>query len=474
MFDSKEFGELVTAGNPSGEVIGVDRFLITIAGLDEVPLGALILFDNGDIGMIRTISDDHTIALNITGEELDIGTLAVLKSGELSVEAGDGVLGRVIDPLVRPIDGKGMIPTDTRRLIFNPAPSFTARGILNTQLETGVTIVDTLFPVVCGQRIAVLGDSKSGKTTFLTQVVMNQAKAGKIVVYVMVGKRHADVDLLLSRLEASNTRDRVVVVLADTFDSLAMAYLAPYAGCALAEYFWDKDQDVVIIYDDLSSHAKAYRELSLLLRVNPGRESYPGDMFYTHSSLLERAGKLASNSKTLTALPVAITPNDDITGYLSTSLISMTDGQIIFDMETMHKGIKPAVNVGLSVSRVGGRAQSLPHKQLSTKVSKKLSDYRRASEFAHFGSELAIEAQKDLAIGQRIYDVFGQTPEELFSLKEQQIMLLSILLSENIEQFSVPWIKSVIKDVAKSVDDESRYAEVAKQVIQSNPMVKQQ
>lgn len=474
MFDSKEFSELVAAGNPSGEVVGVDRFLITIAGLDEVPLRALVLFENGDIGMIRNIGDDFTVALNITGEELEVGTLAVLKSNELAIEAGDGVLGRVVDPLIRPVDGKGMIQAATQRLIFNAAPSFTQREILNTQLETGVTIVDTLFPVVCGQRIAVLGDSKSGKTTFLTQVVINQARAGKVVVYVMIGKRRADVDLMLSRLEASNTRDRVIVVVADIFDSLAMAYLAPYAGCALAEYFWDKDQDVVIIYDDLSNHAKAYRELSLLLKVNPGRESYPGDMFYTHSSLLERAGKLAKNNKTLTALPVAVTPNDDITGYLSTSLISITDGQIIFDMETMHKGIKPAVNVGLSVSRVGGRAQSLPHKQLSTRISKKLSDFRRASEFAHFGSELAIEAQKDLMTGQRIYDAFSQTPDELFSLKEQQIMLLSILLSESIEQFSVPWIKSVIRDVAKSVNDESKYADVARQVIQSNPMVKQQ
>lgn len=474
MFDNKEFSDLVAAGSPSGEVIGVDRFLITIAGLDEVPLGAFVLFENGDVGMIRSVGDESAVVLNITGEEIDIGTLVVLKNAELSIEVGDGVLGRVIDPLVRPVDGKGMIPASEKRLIFNAAPSFTERGILNTQLETGVTIVDTLFPVVCGQRIAILGDSKSGKTTFLTQVVMNQSKNGKVIIYVMIGKRHTDVNLLLSRLEASNTGDKVVVVMADIFDSLAMAYLAPYAGCALAEYFWAKGEDVVVIYDDLSNHAKAYRELSLLLRVNPGRESYPGDMFYTHSSLLERAGKLAKNGKTLTALPVAITPNDDITGYLSTSLISMTDGQIIFDMETMQKGIKPAVNVGLSVSRVGGRAQTLPHKQLSTKVSKKLADYRKASEFAHFGSELAIAAQKDLATGQRIYDVFRQTPDELFSLKEQQIMLLSVILGEGMQQFSVSWVKSVIKDVVKSVANESEYAEVAKQLIQSNPMVKQQ
>ncbi len=474
MFNNKEFSELVAAGNPSGEVAGVDRFLIKIIGLDEVPLGAFVLFENGNVGMIRKVGEESAVALNITGEEVAVGSLVVMKSAELSIEVGDGVLGRVVDPLVRPLDGKGMIPTSDTRLIFNPAPSFTERAILNTQLETGVTIVDTLFPVVCGQRIAILGDSKSGKTTFLTQVVMNQAKAGKIIIYVAVAKKHTDIDLLLSRLEASGTRGQVVVVMADIFDSLAMAYLAPYAGCALAEYFWAKDQDVVIIYDDLSNHAKAYRELSLLLRVNPGRESYPGDMFYTHSSLLERAGKLAKNNKTLTALPVAVTPNDDITGYLSTSLISMTDGQIIFDMATMQKGIKPAVNVGLSVSRVGGRAQSLPHKQLSTRISKKLADYRRASEFSHFGSELAIEAQNDLATGQRIYDVFRQAPEELFSLKEQQIMLLSVLLGESMQQFSVSWVKSVIKDVAKSVDEEAAYGEVAKQLIQSNPMVKQQ
>jgi len=473
MYENKEFGALVAAGKPTGEVIGVDRFLISIAGLDQVPIGALVLFENGDIGLVREIAGEIALALNITGEELEVGTLSVLKSDQLEIELGEALMGRVVDPLMRPLDGKGMIPTADKRLVFNPAPSFTERGILNTQLETGVTLVDTLFPVVCGQRIAVLGDSKSGKTTFLTQVVINQAKAGKTIVYVMIGKRQSDIDQLLTRLSTSRALDRVIVVVADIFDSLTMAYLAPYAGCAVAEYFWDHDEDVVIVYDDLSNHAKAYREMSLLLRVNPGRESYPGDMFYTHSSLLERAGKLAKSGKTLTALPVAITPNDDITGYLSTSLISMTDGQIIFDLETMHKNIRPAVNVGLSVSRVGGRAQSLPHKQLSTRISKKLSDYRRASEFAHFGSELALEAQRDLATGQRIYEVFSQSPDELFSLKEQQIMLHSVILGEAMQQFSVSWIKSVIHDVAKSIDDESKYVEVARQLIQSNPMVKQ-
>lgn len=471
MFENKEFAALVSDGNPTGEVVAVDRFIVTAAGLDGVPISSLVMFEDGSIGMVREIGPKQVMVLNLTSETTQIGTLLVFKSPVLAVSVGRKQVGRVIDPLGRPIDGGGMIKTESAAEIFAPAPSLVNRSILNTQLESGVGIVDTLFPVVLGQRIAVMGDSKSGKTTFLTQLAMRQASLGRIIVYVLIAPRKADLDLLVARLRAADIMDRVLLVVSSIHSALPLTYIAPYSACAMAEYLWQSGEDVVVIYDDLSSHAKAYRELSLLLRSNPGRESYPGDMFFAHSSLLERAGKLKSNQKTLTALPVAVTPNDDITGYLSTSLISITDGQLIFDLTTMHQGIKPAVNAGLSVSRVGGRAQAAAHKKLSHMVSEKLASYRRAKEYAQFSSEMALSTQKDIAIGQRLYQVFSQTPDELYTIAEQQIMLWAVMLSQEEKDFSVSWLKQIVRDVNKNLKAGADFQKIAEQIIKSNPIV---
>jgi len=248
-----------------------------------------------------------------------------------------------------------------------------------------------------------------------------------------------------------------IVVMADIFDSLTQSYLAPYAACAMAEHLWNKGRDVIIIYDDLSSHAEAYRQLSLLQDVDPGRDSYPGDMFYAHSSLLERAGKLLDTNKTLTALPVVLTPNDDITAYLSTSIMSITDGQIILDLNVFRQGIRPAVNAGLSVSRVGGQAQTKRQKRLSGTLFKILAKFKQAEEFSHFGSSLSKDARTDLELGKQIYAVLLQPPEERHSLVTQQLMLETVILGAGKVELDIPGLKRAAKDASSQVKEEADY-----------------
>jgi F-type H+-transporting ATPase subunit alpha len=366
-----------------------------------------------------------------------------------------------VSPMGEPLDGKGTIVTKQTSGIFNPAPGIMARSMLNEQLASGVSAVDMFFPVVLGQRIAVLGDSKSGKSTFLSQLSANQQGTDRLVVYVLMGKRKVDIENLLAGLRESGAMKNTLVVLADIFDSLTQSYMAPYAGCAMAEYLWkEKNRDTIIIYDDLSSHAEAYRQLSLLQEVDPGRDSFPGDIFYAHSSLLERAGKLLSTNKTLTSLPVVLTPNDDITSYLSTNIMSITDGQIVFDLGVFRQGVRPAVKAGLSVSRVGGQAQTKREKLLSGNLFKKLAKYHQAEEFSHFGSSLSKEASIDLEIGKQIYRALQQPPEDRYTLVEQQLVLETIMKGEGKVGMNVEELKKEVRNAAgrvKDVKDEQNF-----------------
>jgi F-type H+-transporting ATPase subunit alpha len=310
---------------------------------------------------------------------------------------------------------------------------------------------------VLGQRIAILGDSKSGKSTFLSQLSAMQQGTDRIVVYVLIGKRKVDIENLLEGLRASGAMDHTIVVLADIFDSLTQSYLAPYAGCAMAEHIWYSGRDTIIIYDDLSSHAEAYRQLSLLQEVDPGRDSYPGDMFYAHSSLLERAGKLLKSDKTLTSLPVILTPNDDITAYLSTNIMSITDGQIIFDLGVFRQGIRPAVNAGLSVSRVGGQAQNKRQKDLTQELFKRIAKYHQAESFSHFGSSLSAEAGIDLQLGKQIYAVLHQPPQERYTLAEQELMLGTVLMGQGRGEIDVEGMKKSVKEAASQIKNDDDY-----------------
>ncbi len=443
---SQLFKTLAKQNNQVGEVRLVKSFLITVVGLGNAQVRARVLFDNGAIGMVRSFSGDETIVYLLSSDDdtITVGQQAVIQSDDMTIHPSTKLKGRVVDPLLRPLDDGPEIVAKSSQQIFGEAPRFDQRLLLDQQLETGVTIIDTLFPIVMGQRIALMGDPKSGKTTFAAQLAIHQAKFGRTVVFVLIAKRRTDVERLIGILTRAGTMDKVVLVVADSFAALPMAYLAPYSGCSVAEYFWQHGEDVVIIYDDLTNHAKIYREMSLLEGASPGRESYPGDMFYRHSSLLERAGRLASNQRTLTALPIITIANNDITSFLSTSIISITDGQLVFDTEEMQRGAAPPINTGISVSRVGGRAQQMLQKQMAQDIFKALADYRQASQFSHFGQELPEHYREALRLGERLQQMFNQEPNEFFSLAEQQIILKTAFLAGE-SSLDIPEIKRRVR-----------------------------
>jgi F-type H+/Na+-transporting ATPase subunit alpha len=466
MSDNRHFDQLVAAGKPVGEVIAVDRFMIKVKGMQPCNLHALIMFEDGSKGYVHHIFDDHMVILHLGTKTVRVGSTCVIQHEELVTKVGKDFVGRVVSVTGEPLDGKGPVAADGVLPVFAAAPMLYERELLDKPLETGVMILDTLFALMRGQRMALLGDGKSGKSTLATQLAINQKNTDITTIYVLIAKRRTDIDMLLSRLEANDALKKTIVVVSTMSDSLVHSYLAPYVGCAMAEYFWQHlNQDALIIYDDLTAHAHAYREMALLTGSSPGRDSYPGDMFYVHSSLLERAGKLNRNHKTLTSIPMIFAASGDIAAYLPTNVMSITDGQWILDMKIFRDTMRPAVNAGLSVTRVGGRGQTKRQQNQAGALFKAITAHHTAQEFARFGSELAVSAQTDLVRGELLYKVLNQIPGETYNFKEQTLILdicLNITLEE---QLNVEGMKKAVRDIAKNLkDDDSNFDELRDQL----------
>ncbi len=395
-----------------GTVISVGDGIAKIYGLDRVMYNELLEFPHGISGIALNLEEDSVGAV-LLGESHMIkeGDLAKRTHRIISVPVGPALVGRVVNPLGQPLDGKGPIKTDTFLPVERQAPGVVDRLPVREPLQTGIKAIDAMIPIGRGQRELIIGDRQTGKSAIVTDTILNQKDTGVICIYVAVGQKNSTVAHFVKTLEDNGAMAYTIVVAASASDSSPLQYLAPYSGCAMGEYFRDSGQHALCIYDDLSKHAAAYREISLLLRRPPGREAYPGDVFYLHSRLLERAAKLNEElgGGSLTALPIIETQAGDVSGYIPTNVISITDGQIYLEPELFNSGVRPAINVGISVSRVGGYAQIKAMKQIAGKLRGDLQQYRELLTFAQFGTELDKISQAQLDRGVRLTELLKQS-----------------------------------------------------------------
>jgi len=452
---SRIFEKLIAAGNPVGEVVGIDSFMVSVKGLQPTNVHATVRFDDDTRGYVHEVFEDHVIVMKLDPSPLHVGTVCVIESRDIMTPVGKNFIGRVVNVFGEPIDGKGPIEPDQEWDVFHSAPMLYERELLDTPVETGVTILDLEYSLARGQRMAMLGDSKVGKTALAASVAINQKNTDITVIYVLIAKRQRDVAELVGNLEKNDALKKAIVVVSNSFESLILTYLVPYVGAAHGEYFWHQcNMDTLVIYDDLTAHAQAYREISLIAGVSPGRDSYPGDMFYTHSSLLERGGKTESNHASQTLIPIVYAPGADITAYLPTNIMSITDGQWILDGQIFKDTMRPAVSTALSVTRVGGVGQNKRQKGLADKLNLTLAGYRTAEEYAHFGTELSPQAQADYDKGKVLFKLMNQAIGEIYSYAEQQFIMRIVLESTPEEIINIDLLKQKVHEYAPKLQED--------------------
>jgi len=465
----EQFGAALTMVDV-GTVIEIGDGIARIHGLAAAKYNELLQFPNDTLGIALNLEEDSVAAV-IVGDYTSIKEGDEVRcTGRIAeVPAGDALIGRVVDSLGNPLDGKGPIKTKKTRPIERVAPNVTLRSPVDTPVQTGIKAIDSMIPIGRGQRELIIGDRSTGKTVITLDTIINQKGGDLICIYVAIGQKTSKVARVVATLETHGAMEHTIVVAANAADSVAMQYLAPYAGCAMGEEFMEGGKDVLVVYDDLSKHAWAYRQLSLLLRRPPGREAYPGDVFYLHSRLLERAAKYAPEygGGSLTALPIIETQAGDLSAYIPTNVISITDGQIYLETDLFNAGIRPALNVGLSVSRVGSKAQTKAMKQVAGRLRLDLAQYRELVAFAQFGTaELEKATRAQLERGQRITEVLKQTQYAPIPMEKQVMILYAAIngylddvpgdkvsaFEANLQRFMEANHPDIAKNIAKQKD----------------------
>ena len=450
----------------TGTVIMVGDGIARASGLDNCMAGELVQFTNGEFGMAQNL-EENSVSIVLLGSDVGIreGDTVQRTGKVVSVPVGEAMIGRVVNALGQPIDGKGPIETTEYRPIESPAPGIIERQPVKQPLQTGIKAIDSMIPIGRGQRELIIGDRQTGKTTLATDTIINQKGQDVICIYVAIGQKRSTVASLVENLERNGAMDYTIVVSATSSELSPLQYIAPYAGCAMGEYFMHQGKHVLIIYDDLSKHAVAYRALSLLIRRPPGREAYPGDVFYLHSRLLERAAKLSDElgGGSLTALPIIETQAGDVSAYIPTNVISITDGQIFLETELFHAGIMPAVNPGISVSRVGGNAQIKAMKKVAGTLKLIYSQYRELQGFAQFGSDLDADTKARLAQGERIVEVLKQNRNSPVPV-EKQVAILYATINGYLKEIAVEQIAEYERSLYEYLDQNAAAAAVMEQI----------
>ena len=447
--ESVEAWEPAVSAQEMGRVLTVGDGIATISGLEHATYGEILIFSTGTRGMVQELRRSEIgCILFEEDDEISEGS-EVRRTGKTAgVPVGDAFLGRVVNPLGMPIDGYGEIEADGYRPVEQPAPGIIDRQPVNTPMETGILSIDSMFPIGRGQRELIIGDRQTGKTAIAVDTILNQKGKDVICIYVAIGQKASSVAQLVNNLQTRGAMDYTIVVNASASDAAPLQYIAPYAGCAMGEYFMDKGRDVLIIYDDLSKHAIAYRSMSLLLERSPGREAYPGDVFYLHSRLLERSAHLSDErgGGSITALPIVETQAGDVSAYIPTNIISITDGQIFLESDLFFSGQRPAVNVGLSVSRVGGDAQTKAMKKSASTLRLDLAQYREMEVFTQFSSDLDDTTKRQLQYGMGLMQMLRQKQYHPYA-QHEQVIILVVMLGHIMQDVPTEKITRCIRDM---------------------------